>query len=800
MEVKNYFAFTKEQKIIPFCDVYLYLAGTETLATGVKDKDGNDIDNPFKADGNGLVQFTGPTGSYDLRFKSLLRDYRIRISIIDFDEVVGAVSGALKTVATLAELQALTGMAADTPREVIETTTGSSDGFSVVFRTGDKSSEVAAYPSLWVAPAEPGDGSTGAWQRNSVEVALDDLLENTSRYTKNPIIEVTAATATASNNEWYPLRPVVYGNYLISLVMGEYGVSTDRSCLDIHRREPDGSISLVSSTVVGGIGQQCRGLAVYGNYVYLGTFQDYEIIILDLSDLSSPTVVSTFATGYAGGIQAINIVAGTLYVSHWGGPALSTYTLADPELPIYIGSQEVAGAGNFSQPLSDGRGNLWVIAWAEVGDTNLVCFDISDPSINPPILSNTEIIGMSKCRYGQIYRGRLFVGLFDAVAATGTFEINIDDPTAPTLYETHDSEAREPLIYNGAIYGSANNVVTDFSAYSFGDIFADREIVLGYGCDFPTLAFGGIVCYKRNQLLQPKLTYIQFKAESKDDTAKDFGLFDDLSSRVSKTHRLDASVANLGEATAQSMVIDTLDAGTATATSLNGLLIEQIGASSMTLGTAATGPSITGVNNVAIAKDALGVVTTGANNVAVGSSALKLITTQDSCTAVGTSALANNTAFNNASGFGFNSQVTGSNQVQLGNSATTTYAYGAVQDRSDARDKDDIAPLSDAHISFFMDIEWKQYRLDYREDYNWGESDGSKKRTRLHVGAIAQQVEAAMIKHGVDFAGLQHHSLSGGMDVYTLGYQEFIAIQGEIIQRQQKKIDSIESRLDIAGI
>ena len=50
MEVKNYFAFTAENKPIPFCKAYLYEAGTSNLVTGLTDKNGNPIDNPFQAD------------------------------------------------------------------------------------------------------------------------------------------------------------------------------------------------------------------------------------------------------------------------------------------------------------------------------------------------------------------------------------------------------------------------------------------------------------------------------------------------------------------------------------------------------------------------------------------------------------------------------------------------------------------------------------------------------------------------------------------------------------------------------
>lgn len=179
-------------------------------------------------------------------------------------------------------------------------------------------------------------------------------------------------------------------------------------------------------------------------------------------------------------------------------------------------------------------------------------------------------------------------------------------------------------------------------------------------------------------------------------------------------------------------------------------------------------------------------------------------------TNIGWQAAFNANAYTNTSCLGAATSVTGSNQVQLGDSATTTYAYGAVQNRSDIRDKTDILDLTDAHIAFFMDVEWKQFKFNYRESYieilDDGttiehENDGSNTGSRYHIGAIAQQVEEAMNKHGIDFAGLQHHSYDGvGEDIYSIGYEEFIGIQGEIIQRQQSTLNSILNRLDSAGI
>ena len=195
-------------------------------------------------------------------------------------------------------------------------------------------------------------------------------------------------------------------------------------------------------------------------------------------------------------------------------------------------------------------------------------------------------------------------------------------------------------------------------------------------------------------------------------------------------------------------------------------------------------------------------------NVAIGDFSLTNLTVKRETynTAVGYAALRTNvdgtllTDRYNCSGLGFDTRVSADNQVQLGNSNTTTYAFGAVQDRSDARDKIVAGDITDAHIAFFNDVEFKRYRLDYRDDYieidddgavTKLKKDGSKARKREHVGVIAQQVEKAMHTHNIDFAGLQHHSKNGGDDIYTVGYQEFIPIIGEIIQRQQKQIDEL---------
>lgn len=249
-------------------------------------------------------------------------------------------------------------------------------------------------------------------------------------------------------------------------------------------------------------------------------------------------------------------------------------------------------------------------------------------------------------------------------------------------------------------------------------------------------------------------------------------------------------------------------AGTNVAVGKDALLVNTTGLGNTAIGYQSLDANVSANFCTGVGRGSLS-ASTGNNNTAIGYNAAVSITTAISCTALGFTALLGNSTFSNCTGVGNNSAVTAANQVQLGDSATTTYAYGAVQDRSDMRDKLDIKDLTDAHIEFFMAVEWKQYRMNYREAYRdvledgtivERENDESRSGKRYHIGAIAQQVESAMKKHNIDFAGLQHHSISGGEDIYSIGYQEFIGIQGLIIQRQQGRLLSIEERLTKAGL
>lgn len=282
------------------------------------------------------------------------------------------------------------------------------------------------------------------------------------------------------------------------------------------------------------------------------------------------------------------------------------------------------------------------------------------------------------------------------------------------------------------------------------------------------------------------------------------------------------------------------------------------------VGTGALYKNETGINLTASGVNALRNNTTGFSNTASGYLASYNLTTAYQTSSYGQAALRNNNG-NNTSGFGveaglnattsynssffgvisgsnvttqnnvtclgYNTQVTGSNQLQLGDSYTTSYAYGAVQNRSDARDKTDIRDCS-IGLDFIMKLRPVDYKWNYRDAYVdpvvtheeieeevpvlvkdangkrryekkkvkkavpvtkmvKRDNDGSRSRKRYHHGLIAQEV----MQTGYDFGGLQDHSLNGGDDVLTIGYEELIAPMIKAMQEMKEEIDILRSRL-----
>lgn len=83
MELKNFFAQDLEGNFIPTPTVHLYEPGTTTHVSGLQDKDGLALANPFAGSATGQIQFAAPDGDYDLRVTGAGRDFTMRVRFID---------------------------------------------------------------------------------------------------------------------------------------------------------------------------------------------------------------------------------------------------------------------------------------------------------------------------------------------------------------------------------------------------------------------------------------------------------------------------------------------------------------------------------------------------------------------------------------------------------------------------------------------------------------------------------------------------------------------------------------------
>ena len=284
----------------------------------------------------------------------------------------------------------------------------------------------------------------------------------------------------------------------------------------------------------------------------------------------------------------------------------------------------------------------------------------------------------------------------------------------------------------------------------------------------------------------------------------------------------------------QSLYLNTIGAGN-TAVGQIALTVNTTGSSNVAIGLSSLTKNTTGGSNVAIGSSSLAANTTGSSNTAVGTSSLYSNSGQfnvavgqrslynnstgSNNTAVGCDALNDNILFENTTGIGFNAQVSGSNQIQLGNPGTSVYAYGAVQNRSDMRDKADVRDTR-LGLNFICGLRPVDYRWDLRDDYRLVSSetgspepsaaaiqsktsdyvhDGTHKRSRYHHGLIAQEVKAAVESLGdesvSDFGGYQDHTIAGGDNVLSLGYSEFIAPLIKAVQELKAMVQGLQERV-----
>ncbi len=244
------------------------------------------------------------------------------------------------------------------------------------------------------------------------------------------------------------------------------------------------------------------------------------------------------------------------------------------------------------------------------------------------------------------------------------------------------------------------------------------------------------------------------------------------------------------------------------------------GGNNVAVGNSALKTTTTSSNNVAVGFEALKTLTTGIENVAIGNYSLFSLTTGSCNTAIGHNAGANHN-YSNTTCIGYNTQVGADNQIKLGD-ANTTVVSTNFQVTSDMRDKTEVRN-TELGLNFIKQLRPVDYKYDFRETYRtpkptlpgttateeevkkyqedlatWTEANkmsnivpnGTNKRNRYHHGFIAQEVGALNV-----FGGYQDMLVTGGEDIKTLGYMEFVAPLTKAVQELAAENDALKIRL-----
>lgn len=116
---------------------------------------------------------------------------------------------------------------------------------------------------------------------------------------------------------------------------------------------------------------------------------------------------------------------------------------------------------------------------------------------------------------------------------------------------------------------------------------------------------------------------------------------------------------------------------------------------------------------------------------------------------------------------------------------TTVYAVNALNTSSDSRLKNTIQVLDeDKSLAFIMAVQPSSFIFN------------SDRKQKTHLGAIAQNVEDALISAGMDPTVMSLVEM-GDDGYYSLCYSELIAPMISVIQRQQKDIGDLQNRVAI---
>jgi hypothetical protein len=130
---------------------------------------------------------------------------------------------------------------------------------------------------------------------------------------------------------------------------------------------------------------------------------------------------------------------------------------------------------------------------------------------------------------------------------------------------------------------------------------------------------------------------------------------------------------------------------------------------------------------------------------------------------------------------------------------TDGYIYVAWTNVSDSRDKTNVNDLpNNLGLNFVRKLRPVSFKFDYRREYmfkcgfEFGDKDGTLKKSETNYGFLAQQIEQAAQELNVKFDGVSYDEFSDG---YTLKTLELLAPIVKAIQELNNELDIIEEQI-----
>ena len=202
--------------------------------------------------------------------------------------------------------------------------------------------------------------------------------------------------------------------------------------------------------------------------------------------------------------------------------------------------------------------------------------------------------------------------------------------------------------------------------------------------------------------------------------------------------------------------------------------------------------------NVGIGYQAVYGVSTGNSNTGVGEGALKNVTTGSRNIGIGHDAGQSTSPSGTIS--------TGSNNICLGdNNIANLYCADTTISSSDERDKTDIEDFTHG-LDWITQMRPVTYRWDRRswylgedeDDINDVVRDGSRKRNKINLGLLAQEVMSIEIADGYaqdrDSQLITHENEDGKS--YGLKYDHIVPVLINAVKEQQTIINDLKSRIE----